>query len=237
MPPVTIITGAGSGIGRATAILLSACRHALVLVGRREETLHETASKLHPGHVGCTVIRADVGDAAQAGGVIERTVRELGQINTLVNNAGFAPLLPIEKHTPELLDEIYRVNAIGPANMIARAWPIFKQQREGCIINVSTVGTMDPFPGFFGYAAAKAALNTMALSCAKEGKAYNIRAFSIAPGAVETEMLREVFRQSGMKPQAGMPPERIAEVIENCIEGRRDAENGRTILVDQAVPV
>ena len=237
MPPVTIITGAGSGIGRATAVLLSACRHALVLVGRREEPLHETASKLHPGHVGCTVIRADVGDPTQACGVIDQTVSKLGRVTNLVNNAGLAPLLPIEQHTPELVDEIYRVNAIGPANLIARAWPVFKRQRDGCIINVSTVGTMDPFPGFFGYAAAKAALNTMAMSCAKEGKAYNIRAFSIAPGAVETAMLHEVFRQSGMKPQAGMPPERIAEVIENCIEGRRDAENGRTILVDPAVPV
>src|ERR1051326_975996 len=229
--PVTLITGAGSGIGRAIAVLLAQCRHYLVLLGRREGPLQETVKLLHPAHVGCSVIMADVGIPEQAIGAVDRTIKEQGYLDNLVNNAGMAPVLPIAEHTPERLDEIYRVNAIGPANMIARAWPAMVKQRAGCIVNISTIGTLDPFPGFFGYAAAKAALNTMTRSCAKEGERHGIRAFTIAPGGVETEMLREVYRASGMEPQRGMDPARIAEIVQNCIDGRRDADNGNTIVV------
>jgi NAD(P)-dependent dehydrogenase (short-subunit alcohol dehydrogenase family) len=232
MPPVTFITGAGSGIGREIAIVLSGCRHALALVGRTESSLRETASLLHPGHPGCAIVTADVSQPEQATGAIDRAVRDLGTIDNLVNNAGAAPLLPIEQHSPRVLEDVYRVNAIAPANLIARAWPVFKRQRTGCIVNISTIGTLDPFPGFFGYAAAKAALNTMTLSCAKEGAHLGIRAFTIAPGAVETHMLREVYRQSGVPHQKGMPPIRIAQVVQECIEHRRDDENGKTIVIE-----
>ncbi len=231
MPPVSIITGAGSGIGRETAVLLSGCRHALALVGRTEATLRETARMLHPGHGGCATIVADIGDPTQAGTVVERALAELGHIDNLVNNAGTAPLMPVQDHTPEVLDQVYRVNAIGPASLIARLWPVFVRQQSGCIVNISTIGTLDPFPGFFGYAGAKAALNTMTLSCAKEGAAFNIRAFAIAPGAVETEMLREVYRRSGVPARKGMPPLRIAAVVQDCIEHRRDKDNGQTIVI------
>src|SRR5438046_3796555 len=101
MPPVTIMTGAGSGIGRATAMLLSNCRHALALVGRNEKSLAETASKLHPAHSGCAVIRADVGDAAHACGVIDQTGAKLGQVNNQVNNARLAAVQPTDAHTPQ----------------------------------------------------------------------------------------------------------------------------------------
>jgi NAD(P)-dependent dehydrogenase (short-subunit alcohol dehydrogenase family) len=227
--PVSVITGAGSGIGRAIAVLLSASRHAVVLVGRREETLRETAGMLHPGHGEHAIIAADVGVPAQALGVVDQTLARFKRLDNLINNAGTAPLMPIERHTPEVLDEIYRVNALGPANLIARAWPAFESQGRGCIVNISTIGTFDPFPGFFGYAAAKAALNTMTISCAREGKEFGIRAFAIAPGAVETRMLHGVFRAAGIKPYPGLPPERVAEVVLECIDGRRDDQNGRTI--------
>jgi NAD(P)-dependent dehydrogenase (short-subunit alcohol dehydrogenase family) len=232
MPPVTLITGAGSGIGREIALVLSGCRHALALVGRTESSLKETAGMLHPGHAGCAIVVADISRPEEATGVIDRVVRDLGTIDNLVNNAGAAPLMPIEQHTPRVLEDVYRINAIAPANLIARVWPVFKRQRTGCIVNISTIGTLDPFPGFFGYAAAKAALNTMTLSCAKEGAAFGVRAFSVAPGAVETEMLREVYRRSGVPHQKGMPPIRVAQVVQDCIEHRRDAENGKTIVVE-----
>lgn len=230
-PRVALITGAGSGIGRATAFLLAANGYVVVLVGRRSEPLSETAALLPPGATHLE-ITADVGDSAAASSMVDQTLKRFGRLDVLVNNAGFAPLLPIEKHWPEVLEECYRVNALGPAYAIARAWPTFTKQRSGCIINLSTMGTIDPFDGFFGYAASKAAVNLMARSCANEGRGFGIRAFAVAPGAVETTMLRSIVPESKLPRAQAMPPERIAKVILDCIQGLHDARNGQVIVVN-----
>lgn len=228
--PVALITGAGSGIGRATAILLASHGYALVLVGRREAPLRETAS-LAGAADSALILPADVGDAAQISAAVDAAAERFGRLDALVNNAGYAPLLPIDRTTPDIIERTYRVNAIGPACAIARAWPIFVRQRSGVIVNLSTMGTDDPFAGFFAYAASKAAVNLMARSCAKEGAAHNIRAFAVAPGAVETPMLRALFSEATIPPSACLAPEEVAAVIADCILGRRDADNGRTIFL------
>ncbi len=229
---VSLITGAGSGIGRATAILLASRGHSVVLVGRREESLRETQSILGAG-ARALMVKADVGDAVQARSAVDKAVAEFGRLDNLVNNAGVAPLLDIDKHTPEVIEEVFRINALGPANLIARAWPVFVKQRGGCIVNVSSVATVDPFPGFFGYAAAKAGVNLMARSCANEGKEFGIRAFAVAPGAVETGMLRKAFSEEKLPRSQTMAPEVVARVIVECVEGKKNALNGDVIIVDQ----
>lgn len=228
--PVAFITGAGSGIGLAVAARLAALRYRLVLVGRRRQLLDEAAKSL-PAGADVLCAAADVGDVCQIGPAIDRTVDHYGRLDVLVNNAGHAPLLPIEQTTPALLDECFRINAVGPAYAIARAWPIFKEQRSGCIVNVSSMATADPFPGFFIYAAAKAGVNLMAKSCAKEGHEFGIRAFSVAPGAVETPMLRALFSESQLPRSKCLAPDDVAKVVVECIVGERDKQNGETIFI------
>lgn len=228
--PVTLITGAGSGIGRATASLLAGARHRLVLAGRRRETLEETTSMLGTG-AEALIVCADVAEAAQAAEMVDAAVERYGRLDNLVNNAGLAPVRPIDQTTPEVLRAVYGVNALGPAYAIVRAWPTFVRQRSGCIVNVSTMGTVDPFPGFFAYAAAKSAVNSMARSCAKEGRAFNIRAFAVAPGAVETEILRANFPESVLPRDKALDPRAVARVIVDCIAGALDDQNGGTVLV------
>lgn len=226
--PVSIITGAGSGIGRATAGMLSRKGHRVVLVGRRREPLEATAGMLGgPSHI----IAVDVGDPAAASAIIDGAMETFGRIDSLVNNAGHAPLQPIDKTTPELIEETFRINAFGPANLIARAWPVFLKQRGGCVVNVSSMATVDPFPGFFAYAAAKASVELMVKSCASEGRRHNIRAFAVAPGAVETAMLRSLFSRDQLPTSQCLTPEQVAGVIVDCILGRRDGDNGRTIHI------
>ena len=237
-PPVAIITGAGSGIGRTVAIRLARSGHAVVLVGRRIGALEETLSMLPEGAQGHCV-SADVGDSEQAASIVAVAVDRFGRLDVLVNNAGLAPLKPIDQTTPDMIEEVYAVNAVGPACTIAAAWPVFKRQfsqrRTGplgaCIVNVSTLGTIDPFPGFFAYAAAKAALNVMARSCASEGRPFGIRAFSVAPGAVETEMLRTLFPPSVLPTEKCLAPDRVAEEILACVLGERNDHNGKTICM------
>lgn len=226
-----LITGAGSGIGREVAVRLAAEGYRLVLVGRREGPLRETAAMAGAGADGAVVYAADVADAAKVRGAVDAAVQRFGRLDVLVNNAGYAPLLPIERTTPEVIEAAYRVNALAPAHAIARAWPVFLRQGSGCIVNISTMGTDDPFEGFFAYAASKAAVNLMAKSCAKEGRPHGIRAFAVAPAAVETAMLRGLFPPEVIPPEACLSPGEVAAVVVDCVLGRRDEENGRTIFL------
>lgn len=224
--PVSLITGAGSGIGRATARKLSALGHHTVLVSRTGSALREAAESL-PGP--STVIACDIGNPAEARAMIDRVRAELGRIDTLVSNAGWAELHPIDKTSDETLERAFRINALGPAALISQAWPTFVKQKSGCIVYTSSMATQDPFPGFFAYASSKAPANLMVASCAKEGARLGIRAFAIAPGAVETPLLRSMFNEKSLPPAACLAPERVAAMIVACIQGEHNAENGRVI--------
>jgi NAD(P)-dependent dehydrogenase (short-subunit alcohol dehydrogenase family) len=166
-------------------------------------------------------------------------VDRFGRLDVLVNNAALAPLLPIEKTDAATIEQVYMTNAVGPACAIAAAWPVFiRQHAEGrmCrlghrVVNVSTLGTSDPFAGFFAYAASKAAMNVMAASCANEGKRYGVRAFSVAPGAVETPMLRNIFSDKVLPPSRCLSPQAVAEEILACVMGERENLNGQTIFL------
>lgn len=229
-----LITGAGSGIGRAVAMALASEGFDLALVGRRRDHLEETARLI--GADGRTqprvlVIPADVAESVPARQAAESAIQHFGRLDVLVNNAGYAPLASIDRTTPDLLDRAFRVNALGPANLIAAAWPALCRCGGACIINISTLGTRDPFPGFFAYASAKGAVNVMARSCAKEGKAHGVKAFAIAPGAVETPMLRANFSTTQIPPSRALPPEAVADVAVRCVRGEFDARSGDTLFV------
>jgi NAD(P)-dependent dehydrogenase (short-subunit alcohol dehydrogenase family) len=229
--PVALVTGAGSGIGRAIARALAGAGCRVALVGRREGRLCETAALMGVLKDESLVIPADLGEAGEARRIVRETVAHWGRLDVLVNNAGAAPSLPIEAHTAEVLEDVYAINALAPANAIAEAWPVFVRQRGACIVSISTLGTLDPFPGFFGYAAAKAALNVMTMSCAKEGAASGIRAFCIAPGAVETEMFRALVPESEWPRSKTLAPEDVAAAVLDCVQNRRRSENGKTIVL------
>lgn len=226
-----LITGAGSGIGRATALLLARQGLHLTLTGRRLTTLAETASLfaagVHPPHL----LTTNIADPLQAESLIDQVVEHHGRLDILINNAGLAPQRPIEHHTPSLLQQVLEVNFTGPAAAITRAWPVFQRQRSGCIINISSMSAIDPFPGLAVYGAAKAALNTLTKGCATEGAGFGLRAFAIAPGAVETPMLRAIVPESALPREKTLTPEAVADVILACIRGDHDARNGETILV------
>jgi NAD(P)-dependent dehydrogenase (short-subunit alcohol dehydrogenase family) len=230
-----LVTGAGSGIGRAIAIALARAGHRVALVGRRRSALEETAARCTVRDRECIVV--DVGSAPACRAMVERTVHRFGRLDVLVNNAGVGRLCTIAETTPEKLDEVYRVNALATAWAIHFAWPHFRRQHEAwsgsraTVVNISSMATIDPFPGFFAYAGSKAAMNLMAASAAKEGGAIGVRAFALAPGAVETPMLRAAFDVTAIPREQCLPPEAVAAVAMQCVLGERDGDNGRVIAV------
>lgn len=237
---VALITGGGSGIGRALACAMVGEGWSVAIIGRCGQALAETAALTgSPQRV--LTLALDVSESAAAADAVSSTVERFGRLDALVNNAGSAPLAPIEKTTPALLQECFAVNALAPGYLIAAAWPVFRRQAEearaqgesprAAVVNVSSMATRDPFAGFFAYAAAKASVNLMAQSCAKEGRAIGVRAFAVAPGAVETPMLRANFNDKAIPPAKALAPEVVGAVIAACIRGERDAENGQVIWV------
>ncbi|HMN42832.1 MAG TPA: SDR family oxidoreductase [Phycisphaerales bacterium] len=236
--PVAIVTGAGSGIGRAIALALGRSGFGLVLVGRRPEPLAETDEELPEG-VESISVPLDVSDPASGEAMVAAAVAKFGRVDVLVNNAGYAPMAAIDETEAGAIQRAYMTNAVGPACAIAAAWRAFRTQREEgvawrlgpCIVNISTMGTADPFAGFFAYASSKIPVNLMAKICATEGKPLDIRAFAIAPGAVETRMLRSLFTTDVVPRERCLTPQRVAEEVLACVLGERAPRNGETIMM------
>jgi NAD(P)-dependent dehydrogenase (short-subunit alcohol dehydrogenase family) len=230
---VALVTGAGSGIGRAIAIAFSQAGYCLALVGRREANLRETAALTG---LPALVHAADIASADAARGAVRACVQHFGRLDVLINNAGVGKVVSISETSDWLLDETYRINAFAPAWMTLEAWPTLQRQhhstgRGGCVINISSMASIDPFPGFFAYAGSKAAASIMAASIAKEGAAIGVRAFALAPGAVETDMLRASFDEQAISREQTLAPQHVANIALACAAGTHDALNGRNIPV------
>lgn len=229
-PPSAVITGAGSGIGRAIALDLSRAGYSLTLAGRRAEALDATKS-LCPTTAAIRCVPCDLAIPAAAEALIDGHVQQCGGVDVLVNNAGLGEVCPLGQITSHDIRRALDTNTLSAACATARIWPTWVAQHSGCLINIASMAVFDPFPGFFAYAASKAALAMMAVSAAKEGTAHHIRAFAICPGAVETDMLRASFPTTVIPTESCLTPQQVSHVVMQCIKGERDLDNGRAIPV------
>lgn len=225
---IAIVTGAGSGIGRAVAVRLGAAGYCVVLVSRSREMLEQTAELVEGDTF---VYPADVSEPDAVGMLVEDVMASFGHIDALVHVAGFAELLPIEKITPEHWRKTIDVNLGAAVLLTAAAWPTFIAQQSGVVVNVSSMASIDPFPGFASYAAAKIGVNMFTKCTANEGEAIGVKAVAVAPGAVETPMLRSMFDESMIPADKALSPDAVAEVICHCVTGERAFENGETIVM------
>lgn len=229
---VALVTGAGSGIGRAIAASLAANGFTVALIGRREAPLQETLSML--GGRGKVYV-ADIGDPAVASEIGKTVARDLGSLDVIVNNAGLGiPARVGEARTQDIV-AMFFANSIGPTVLVNGAWESLMKTAEthgrAVVINISSLATVDPFETLYGYAPTKGAVNTLALAIRNAGKSHGIKAFSLALGAVETAMLRGIVDESVLPREKCMQPEAIAHTVLACINGEHDARNGDTILV------
>lgn len=224
---VCIITGAGRGIGRATAIELDRLGWRLVLVSRTPDELRATAALCKHA----ITLVADVTQSGDVQGIIDSAIVEYGRIDAAVNCAGIAPNVPIATMTDDQFQQTLQTNLAHVFYMTRALWPQFKRQKGGAIVNISSLASRDPFDGFGAYAAAKAGVNLFSLVAAREGAQHNIRVHVVAPGAVETKMLRDFLPESALPRERTLDPSVIAKVIAQIVAGDLAHTSGEVMYV------
>jgi NADP-dependent 3-hydroxy acid dehydrogenase YdfG len=185
---VVVITGASSGLGEATARLLSAQGASVVLGARRVDRIQALADELNGSGSKALAVTTDVTHCEHVKRLVDAAVQAYGRIDVMINNAGLMPQSPLERCKIDDWDRMIDVNIKGVLYGIAAALPYMKQQKAGHIINVSSVAGHKVRAGGAVYAATKHAVLALSEGLRQEVKPYNIRTTVISPGAVATEL-------------------------------------------------
>ena len=186
---VALVTGAGSGIGRAVALGLAGEGYRVVVAGRRRDALDETARRAASGAV--LAVPTDVTDPAAVRILFDRAVETFGRVDVLFNNAGVsAPGLPLEDLTFEQWRAVVDTNLTGPFLCTQHAFRVMKTQspRGGRIINNGSISATAPRPNSAPYTASKHAITGLTKSTSLDGRKYDIACGQIDIGNAATEM-------------------------------------------------
>ncbi|RDB17839.1 putative oxidoreductase YohF [Hypsizygus marmoreus] len=208
-----IVTGASSGIGRKTAIALSAAGWNVVLTGRRLSALSETLD-LIPGPASCLVVSGDITSELLVAELFAKTVERFGRLDLLFNNAGIgAPQLPIEDLTLRTFQEVLNVNLIGSFLCTREAVRVFKSQspQGGRIINNGSLSAHVPRPHSSPYTCSKHAISGLTKCTALDGRAFNITCTQIDIGNAHTE-LAQGHTAGALQPDGRTVPEPTFDV-------------------------
>jgi len=228
---VALITGAGRGIGRAVAVELAAAGHRLGLMARTRRELEETASLAGGG----LVLEGDVTRPEQIERSIVKLTETYNRLDAIIHCAGLAPVRSIEQMSVQEWRAVIDTNLSAAFYLCRVAWPIFRKQGGGVVVNVSSEAARDPFDGFAAYGAAKAALNLFGMSAAREGEAIGVRVHTIAPGAVETGMLRAIVDERQVPAHQVLSPRDVAKLIVRCVTGELCYTSGEVIYLHKVL--
>jgi NAD(P)-dependent dehydrogenase (short-subunit alcohol dehydrogenase family) len=198
---VAIVTGAGSGIGKAAALSLLGAGYRVVLAGRRREPLDEVRTESGAGER-ALVLPTNVADAASVRALFDGAVHAFGRVDVLFNNAGVnAPGVPLEDLTLEQWQNVVDINLTGMFLCIQQAFRVMKSQspRGGRIINNGSISATTPRPNSIAYTATKHAVKGMTKAASLDGRKYDIAVGQVDVGNAATEM---AMRMAKGVPQA-----------------------------------
>ncbi|WP_159812770.1 SDR family oxidoreductase [Pseudomonas sp. 18058] len=181
--PLIIITGASSGIGEATARRLSAAGHPLLLLARRDERLEALALPHSLSR------KVDITDRSALLAAVVEAEAQFGPADALINNAGVMLLGAMSEQDPAQWDQMLDVNVKGLLNGVHAVVAGMIERKHGTIINVSSVAGRKTFPNHVAYVGTKFAVHGLSENLREELAPHNVRVTTIAPGAVETELL------------------------------------------------
>ncbi|MGI8981668.1 MAG: SDR family oxidoreductase [Pirellulaceae bacterium] len=211
---IAIVTGAGSGVGRAVALTLFKDGYSVALAGRRDQALRETAAKAKGAGSRTLVVPTDVSDPAAVRALFEQTKQAFGRLDLLFNNAGInVPATPLEELQVDDWKRVVDVNLTGPFLCTQEAFRLMKSQSPmgGRIINNGSISAQVPRPNSAAYTASKHAISGLTKSTALEGRKYNIACGQVDIGNAETEMAAKM--KTGMLQASGeIRPEPLMDV-------------------------
>jgi short-subunit dehydrogenase len=199
--PVILITGASSGIGAAAARLFGEKEYRVVLAARRVERLQTLAKEIQVAGGEALPIPTDVTQLDQIENMVSTTLREFGQIDVLLNNAGFGRMKWLEKLEPEGdIEAQLRVNLLGVIHATRLVLPHMLERKKGHIINMASIASWIATPTYSIYAASKFGLRGFSEGLRREVGALGIHISDIYPGGVETEFADHMGRKPGTSP-------------------------------------
>jgi NAD(P)-dependent dehydrogenase (short-subunit alcohol dehydrogenase family) len=238
-----IVTGASSGIGRATAMAFGRAHGSVVAVGRDQAELGTVASAIREAGSRCEVVAADVTAPGAAKQIVQAAVDVFGGVDVLVNAAGIIGSGSVEATGDEMWDRMFDINVRAPFRLIREA-ASHLVARRGAVVNVSSVTGLRAFPGLAAYCSSKAAIDQLTRCAALDFAPKGVRVNAVNPGVVVTNL----HRRSGMAEdayakflerskethpigRAGQPDE-IAELVLFLASERSGWITGATIAID-----
>lgn len=183
---VAIVTGAGRGIGKAIAVALSKEGARTVLISRSQKELETVGDEIEGFGGKVEIAAADITDDASARRVFSDVAQRHGRIDILVNNAGIGRFAPVRSLALDDLDDMWRLNLRAVFHCTKLALPIMEKNKNGIIVNISSLAGKNAFVGGGGYAATKWALLGFSRCLMLEERDHNIRVVTISPGSVDT---------------------------------------------------
>ena len=212
---VALVTGSSSGIGEAIARSLHALGASVVINSSSSvEAGQQVATSLGENAI---YVQADISDKASVQQLIDETLKQFGQLDILINNAGWTTLIPhhdLEALTDEIFTRTFEVNVTGTWMLTKAAMPYLKKSDDGNVVNITSVAGIRPIGSSIAYSMTKAALNQMTILLAKS--CGPVRVNSVAPGLVETPWTKN-WRNQHDSVQAISPLHRSANV-EDCVQ-------------------
>ena len=218
---IALVTGAGSGIGRAASLALQAAGYAVVLAGRRLAPLKQTAALATPSGGRVLAVPADVGDPLSVEALFASAREAFGRLDLLFNNAGTsAPAIPFEDLSYEQWNKVLSVGLTGAFLCAQEAFRIMKAQapRGGRIINNGSISAYAPRPNSAPYTAAKSGITGLTRSLALDGRRYDIACGQIDIGNAATEMTARMTdgvaqADGSVKPEPRIDVRHVADAI------------------------
>lgn len=183
---VALITGAGSGIGKATALMFSREGATLAVNDINEKTVTATAREASAFGVKVLPVQADIASFTEAQSMVDKVLSEFKRIDILVNNAGIVDYRPFTEITEEVWDRMLTINLKGAFNCTKAVIGDMLARRHGCIVNIASVAGTTGTPYHVHYSAAKAGIVGLTKALAKEVAQYGIRVNAVAPAVIDT---------------------------------------------------